>query len=180
MQTFLDNYWSEQRKAGRFPRRRSNRLTNVDQWLSEHQILADENHVLVAIGFAFFIVCVINVVGLLLAKFLSRAPVTGIRRALGASRQQIFLQHIVEAGALAAAGATLGLALAEFLLWRVYSWIDLLRFADSSAAPATAMRFDAVSLLWALVLAIGATLGAGLYPAWRAGRVPPAVHLKSQ
>jgi ABC-type lipoprotein release transport system permease subunit len=31
-----------------------------------------------------------------------------------------------------------------------------------------------------VILAIVATLVAGLYPAWRIGRMPPAVYLKSQ
>src|SRR2546422_7471464 len=31
-----------------------------------------------------------------LAKFLNGAAITGVRRALGASRRQIFLQHLVE------------------------------------------------------------------------------------
>jgi ABC-type lipoprotein release transport system permease subunit len=32
----------------------------------------------------------------------------------------------------------------------------------------------------AVILAIAATLAAGLYPAWRVGRLPPAQYLKSQ
>jgi len=41
-------------------------------------------------------------------------------------------------------------------------------------------HFDTSSVIWAVVLAIVATLAAGLYPAWRIGRMPPAVYLKSQ
>jgi ABC-type lipoprotein release transport system permease subunit len=32
----------------------------------------------------------------------------------------------------------------------------------------------------AVALAVFAALAAGLYPAWRVGRLPPAVYLKSQ
>jgi putative ABC transport system permease protein len=32
----------------------------------------------------------------------------------------------------------------------------------------------------ALGLALLATIAAGLYPAWRIGRIPPAVYLKAQ
>jgi putative ABC transport system permease protein len=39
---------------------------------------------------------------------------------------------------------------------------------------------DATSLIAAIVLAIAATFVAGLYPAWRIGRVSPAVYLKNQ
>ena len=39
---------------------------------------------------------------------------------------------------------------------------------------------DATSLVAAVVLAIVATFAAGLYPAWRIGRIAPAVYLKNQ
>jgi len=42
------------------------------------------------------------------------------------------------------------------------------------------MHFDVVGVIWAVVLAIAATLAAGFYPAWRIGRLAPAVYLKSQ
>jgi ABC-type lipoprotein release transport system permease subunit len=35
-------------------------------------------------------------------------------------------------------------------------------------------------MLWAVALAVVATLAAGLYPAWRVGSLPPARYLKSQ
>ena len=55
-------------------------------------------------------------VGLLLAKFLNNAPLTGVRRALGASRRQVFMQHLVEVGVISSIGAVLGLALGGLLL----------------------------------------------------------------
>jgi ABC-type lipoprotein release transport system permease subunit len=36
------------------------------------------------------------------------------------------------------------------------------------------------SVVTALVLAFLATIAAGLYPAWRIGRIPPASYLKAQ
>ena len=39
---------------------------------------------------------------------------------------------------------------------------------------------DAASLLSAILLAVVATFVAGLYPAWRIGRISPAVYLKNQ
>jgi ABC-type lipoprotein release transport system permease subunit len=42
------------------------------------------------------------------------------------------------------------------------------------------MHFDVVGVAWAVILAVAATLAAGLYPAWRIGRLSPAVYLKSQ
>ena len=98
MQAFMDGYWAEQRKAGRFERPRNNRLTNVANGCVEQKVVDNDNRVLVGLAFAFLAVCLINTVGLLLAKFLNGAPITGVRRALGASRRQVFMQHLVEVG----------------------------------------------------------------------------------
>ena len=39
---------------------------------------------------------------------------------------------------------------------------------------------DVGSVATALALALFATVAAGLYPAWRIGRIPPASYLKAQ
>jgi putative ABC transport system permease protein len=179
MQASMDSYWSDQRKAGRFLRPRNNRLTPVSQWLADQGVVKNDNRVLVGLSFAFLAVCLINTVGLLLAKFLSSATMTGVRRALGASRRQIFLQHLVEVGALATVGAALGLALAAIGLWSVHALFAANRYGEAGGYQELT-HFDTTSVVCAVLLAIFATLAAGLYPAWRIGRLPPAVYLKSQ
>ena len=58
----------------------------------------DDSPVLVGLSFMFLFVCVLNTVGLLLAKFIGKAPQIGLRRALGATRSAIFGQHLMEVG----------------------------------------------------------------------------------
>jgi putative ABC transport system permease protein len=179
MQTLLDNYWAEQRKAGRYPRPRQNRLTNVGQWLVDQEVVENDNRMLVGMAFAFLAVCLINTIGLLLAKFLNGAAISGVRRALGASRRQIFLQHLIEVGVLSSVGAVVGLGLTVLGLRGVHALYAAGRFGERGGYQELT-HFDSVSVIWAIVLAIVAALAAGLYPAWRIGRVPPAVYLKSQ
>jgi putative ABC transport system permease protein len=179
MQTYLDGYWAEQRKNGRFERPRNNRLTNVGQWLVDQQVVQNDDRLLVGLAFAFLAVCLINTVGLLLAKFLNGAALTGIRRALGASRRQVFAQHLVETGVLAGAGALLGLALAALGLWGLRTLYSV-EAEFGEAGYQDLARFDSSSVVFAVALAVIAALAAGLYPAWRVGRLPPAVYLKSQ
>jgi putative ABC transport system permease protein len=179
MQTFIDSYWAEQRKTGRFQRPRNNRLTAVKQWLLDRHVVANDDRILVGLAFAFLVVCLINTVGLLLAKFLNGAALTGVRRALGASRRQIFIQHMVETGLLAAAGALLGLILAAAGLWGLRSLYAAQAKFGSSGYQYLA-HFDVASIVIAVALAVIAALAAGLYPAWRVGRLPPAIYLKSQ
>ena len=180
MQSFMDGYWAEQHQAGRFQRPRDNRLTNVSGWLRDNRVVDNDNRVLVGLAFAFLAVCLINTVGLLLAKFLNGATVTGVRRALGASRRQIFTQHLIEAAALSVLGAALGLALAALGLAAVHHLYASAHLFIQRGGYQELTHFDLVGVLWAVILALVATLAAGLYPAWRVGRLPPAVYLKSQ
>jgi putative ABC transport system permease protein len=175
----MDGYWAEQRKAGRFERPRDNRLTPVGQWLRDRKVVDSDNRVLVGLAFAFLAVCLINTVGLLLAKFLNGAAITGVRRALGASRRQVFAQHLVEVGVLAALGALLGLGLATLGLAAVRHMYSAAHLGHRGGYQELT-HIDATGVLWALALALVATLAAGLYPAWRVGRLPPAQYLKSQ
>jgi putative ABC transport system permease protein len=178
MQALLDTYWARERGAGRFARPKNNRLTNVDQWLVDQQVVENDNRMLVGLAFAFLAVCIINTVGLLLAKFLNAASIAGVRRALGASRRALFSQHLVEVGVVAFAGAVLGLALGALGLYAVrimYATSD-----PRGGGYQELAHFDAISIMWAAILAVAAAVGAGLYPAWRIGRVEPAVYLKNQ
>lgn len=179
MQAYLDGYWAEQRKAGRFWRPRNNRLTDVGQWLVDRGVVSTDDRILVGLAFGFLAVCLINTVGLLLAKYLNSAALTGIRRALGASRRQVFVQHLVETGMLAAVGAVLGLVLAGAGMWALRALNSIYAQFDELGAQDIA-HIDLFSVGITVALAVFAALTAGLYPAWRVGRLPPAVYLKSQ
>ncbi|WP_343225401.1 ABC transporter permease, partial [Klebsiella pneumoniae] len=76
------------------------RLRNVMQWLDSQKVLPADVRLQTWLAFGFLLVCVVNMVGLLLAKTMRRAGEIGVRRALGATRRAIFAQFIVEAGLL--------------------------------------------------------------------------------
>lgn len=174
MQAYIDSYWAVQRKAGRFARPLNNHLTDVSDWLKVNGVVSSDSRILLRLAFAFLIVCLINTVGILLAKFLRAAPTTGLRRALGASRRQIFLQHLAEVATLSFVGAALGLALGAAGLFGVHAMYVY------GGAYGVLAHFDPIGILWALALAALSTLAAGLYPAWAIGRLPPSLYLKSR
>ncbi len=180
MQAFLDAYTDNERKAGRFQRPRNNRLTDVDHWLKDQEVVQSDNRVLVGLSFAFLTVCLINTVGLLLAKFLNGASISGVRRALGARRRDLFMQHMVEVSLIAVAGAALGLGLGALGLKGFRALYELSTIFNRGGGLQALAHIDVASVMIAIALAVVATFAAGIYPAWRIGRIQPAVYLKNQ
>lgn len=168
---YLVNYSDQQRKAGRFERPSNVRLRNVMELMEFHEIVPGDVRLQLWLAFGFLLVCLVNTVGLLLAKFLRRSGEIGVRRALGASRSEIFKQCLVEAGTVGVAGGLLGLLFALLGLWAV---------RQQPASYASLAHLDGSMLLSTFALAILASLLAGVLPAWRAMQVAPAIQLKSQ
>ncbi|NNC09796.1 ABC transporter permease, partial [Corallococcus exiguus] len=108
-QRFLQNYAAEQKALGRISHADNTRLRSLMQWLDFNQVVPSDVKLQAILAFAFLGICIANVIGLLLAKFLRYSGEIGLRRALGASRAAIFLQCVVEAALVGALGGTLGL-----------------------------------------------------------------------
>ena len=170
-QSFLDGYVVEQKKLGRFERPLNNRLTKVDDWLDVRRVVQDDNTVLVGLAFMFLVVCLLNTIGLLLSKFIGKANIVSLRRALGASRRTIFAQHLVEVGLIGLVGGVLGLGLAYLGLAGVRSLVEGID---------RLVQMDLSMVLSAITIAIVSALVAGLYPTWRICQVTPATYLKTQ
>jgi putative ABC transport system permease protein len=147
----------------------------VDGWLERNEVVQDDNKAMLTMAFAFLAVCLVNTVGLLLAKFLNAAPSAGVRRALGASRRDIFWQHLTESAVVALAGGIVGGLLGMVGIWALRAWYG--RFVDEATRL---LPFDEANFLIVVAIAIAAGLAAGLYPAWRIGRAAPASYLKVQ
>lgn len=168
---FLNTYVGEQKKLGRFPRPLNNRLHNVREWLDVQAVVDDDTQTSAWLAFGFLLVCLVNTVGLLLAKFSARPGDIGVRRALGATRREVFQQHLVEAGVIGLMGALVGISLT------VASLAFIRNFDESTELIA---RMDLPMMAITIALSVGASLIAGLLPTWRACQVVPALQLKSQ
>lgn len=170
--TFLHNYAAEQRQSGRFHWPPHVALRNVMQWLSYNHVVPPAVDTLTNVSFALLLVCVLNAVGLMLAKFMASTGMVCVRRALGATRPAIFAQFMVEAGVIGLLGGAVGIGLTKLGLVSCRAVLE----KDLSLLT----RFSISDVLIALALALAATLLAGLYPAWRATQAQPASQLKTQ
>lgn len=170
---FLDGYAESQKAAGRFPRPINNRLNNVMEWMEDRDVVAEDVNVLLGIAVLFLVVCLLNTIGLLLAKVARRNGDISLRRALGASRRAVFTQYIVEAGMIGAAGGVLGIGMTWLGLQGIRGLYGELDFIARLVAMDWPIIFTAVGL------AIISALAAALYPTWRACRVHPASQLKA-
>jgi len=168
---FLDGYVREQVARGRFLRPPRAALPDVMHYLDEQRVVPGDVRLQVWLALGFFVVCLVNTVGLMLAKFMRRAGEVGVRRAMGASRRSIFLQLLTEAAAIGVAGGVGGLLVA-------LAGLALVRQQPTAAAHLA--HLDTTMLATTFAVSIVATALAGVVPAWRACRIPPALQLKSQ
>jgi putative ABC transport system permease protein len=167
---FLAAYVNEQKKLGRFERPLNNRLRDVMGWLQYREVVPDPIRALRILALLFLVACSVNLIGILLGKFLARAPEVGVRRALGASRRWVFVQHLIECEIIGVIGGLVGLALSAAGLELVARQFD-----SQFNFP-----LDLNMYLVALGLALASAMVAGAYPAWRICRIQPSAYLKAQ
>jgi putative ABC transport system permease protein len=171
LQSWLNSYADDQRKLGRLKRNAANELFDVMQWLEFRKVVDNDSKLAAWLAFGFLGLCLVNTVGLLLAKFSVRASEVGIRRALGASRSEIFQQFLIETTVVGLAGGIIGLLLAFGALAII---------AMQSKQMQVVAHMDLAMLALTFMLALMSAVLAGLLPTWRACNITPAIQLKSQ
>ena len=110
--------------------------------------------------------CILNSSGLLLARFLSRAGESSIRRALGARRSQLFCHFLAES-------SLVGLAASLFAV--ATCWFGTRLLQQRPADYAGLAHLDTHAIIVALLLSLGACLMAAVIPAWRSSSPEPAI-----
>jgi putative ABC transport system permease protein len=121
---------------------------------------------------AGFVICAfsllvggIGVMNIMLVAVTERTREIGLRKALGARSARVLRQFVIEAVLLCLAGGVVGVAL-----------------GGGATVVARFLDFPAEVPSWAVWLSLGVScgigLGAGIYPAWRASRLEPAVALR--
>ncbi len=166
---FLQNYAAQQKDMGRIKHADDTRLRSLMQWLDFNRVVPSDVKLQAVLAFAFLVICLADVVGLLLAKFLRHGGEIGLRRALGATRTSVFIQCLVESAVISVLGGAGGLLLTLLGLYLVRR--QPVPYADLA-------YLDVYMFLLTFALSVAASLLTGALPALRASLVQPVSQLK--
>jgi len=119
-------------------------------------------------GVLALVLTAIGVYAVVAGGVVQRTPEIGVRLALGAERRTVILQFLSETARLTGWGLALGLV-AMLALGR---YLGSFLFGLSSSDPAT--------IAAALVMVLGTSLAASIYPALRASRLDPMTALRHE
>lgn len=106
------------------------------------------------------------ITNILLASFRTRVREVGVRKALGASGREIFVQFLAESVAVTAVAGVLGVGLGKLLSVGV----------GNLTGAAAGLSFSTVAVALAVAVLTGVVFG--FQPAWRAARLDPVEALR--
>ncbi|MBQ4836266.1 MULTISPECIES: ABC transporter permease [Pseudoalteromonas] len=168
---FMEDYTEEQRKVGRFARPEPNRLMSVTEYLEEEGAVSEENKIGIGFALAFLFACLCNVMSLMMTKFHGKGGEVGLRRAVGASKQNITVQFGFEAALIGFFGGVIGLLLTQ---------LGLSALTDMYPEyHVNVMTMDITLMVSTVALAVSTSLLFGLWPIYRTSRVQLSSQLKS-
>ncbi len=159
---------AKQLLAQRQPGRKLWDRNNVEDILQQQQTLTLASRALTLVGLVSLLISGVGIANILIASVVERTPEIGLRRALGATRQEIMLQFVLEATLLSLIGGTAAIVSVHGLTRVV---------ADRFQLP---YRFEVNTAALALGSALGVGIGASLVPALRASQLDPVKALRSE
>ncbi len=129
----------------------------------------------VALQLLATLVAFIGILSTLMSLQLERTREIGILRAAGMTRRQLWRLSLIETGLIGTSAGLLALPTGLLLALILVYIINLRSFGWTLE-----MYLQPQTFVQAFVVALGAALLAGLYPAWRLGRIPPALAVRAE
>ncbi|MGF1515955.1 MAG: ABC transporter permease [Elainellaceae cyanobacterium] len=151
----------------RSPDRRFYTFNNVEDIRERQQVLQLAARGLAAVGVISLLVGGVGIANIMLASVAERTSEIGLRRAIGATRQEIMLQFILEAAVLSIIGGAVAIVVVHGLTRVVANRFEL------------PYQFEGRSAAIALGAAIAVGVGASLLPALQASKLDPVQALRS-
>ena len=110
----------------------------------------------------------IVIMNIMLVSVTERTREIGVRKALGARRQDILLQFLIESATISLVGGAIG----------VVAGIVIAKVITLAIAFPSAIEYW--SILLSLVVSIGVGMFFGIYPAYKAAQLDPIVALRAE
>ena len=177
----IDQYVDQQYALGRFQRSEENHVVTLLEVNEYWRNFISGRDQLRLIAPLFFVICILNAIGLLLAKFTRQTFEISLRRALGASKQVLISQFLIEILLVGFIGGLLGIIFSlfglKFMLWQQLYAVD---FNVSAEVIASYFTLDWKMLVQAMLTAVLSSVAMGLYPILRTINIDPAPQLKTQ
>jgi putative ABC transport system permease protein len=123
-------------------------------------------YVMVAIAAISLLVGGIGIMNIVLATVLERTREIGVRRAIGARRNDIVRQFLIESMLISAGGGLLGIAVGVGLAWVI----------SNSAGWKTIVTTSSVAVAFSVSVFTGVVFG--IYPAMKASEIDPIEALR--
>jgi len=162
------SHQAEELLQQRYPGQKFRFWNNVSDILQQQKTLEMASQGLTVVGVIALLVGGVGIANIMIASVTERTAEIGLRRAVGATKQEIMLQFILEAALLSLLGGTVGLGVVHGLTVVV---------TDTFKLP---YEFDTSIATLALGSALLVGVGAGLPPALRASQIDPVQALRSQ
>ena len=169
-QAYLDNYGQSLKENGEHPNEVINHLNDVNAWLTKQDVVDDKVLAFTIATALFLCVCIFNASSLLLSRFHAAKFEIGLRRAIGASKRQMFQQGLVE---------SLTLGMVSGLLALLLSWLFLKVSVSFLPHLANIAILEPSLLMLGVLLAMFTSVASSMYPLFRANRYTISAELKS-
>lgn len=138
----------------------------------KNQRQENDLYIFAIVGLLTMAIAAFNFMNLQIVQVTNRLREIGVRKVLGATRQNTAVQFVIECMLLAVLSALLGLAIAE---------MALPQFATLVGSPVNAMNVFTLDLItFAVGAALVVAVVAGLYPALFAARLLPSSALREE
>lgn len=179
LELWARNYTQQQAELGRFPHQDKFKVQSLNALLEELMQFMRWERVYLQFAYLLFAICLVNTVGILLAKYQAKNKLVSLYRALGASRSYVMKIHLLEVSIIAFAAILIGILMAHLGLELMYQ-VNLYQM-DYSADPElvkTLFTMDYGFALSTSAFIYGSIVIAGLYPVIRVSGISPAAQLR--
>ncbi|WP_444996173.1 ABC transporter permease [Aliikangiella sp. IMCC44359] len=178
---YLEEYVSQQKSLGRIPRSEKPILLSLEEYIELNIENNQGMFIFMVLAILFFLVCLLNTIGILFTKYMGKVPEIALRRALGAKKHIILTQYLIEITVISFVGGILGILLSHFGLQAMMKiYIYQSDYTVTQNAIRHLYQLDWIMILQALTIAIGSSLVISLFPVWKICNTPPASQLKTQ